>query len=47
KGGNFAVGDIVEREIVERNGGEIRLLPQDEELDTESLIRRVVKNHGG
>ena len=47
KGSNYAEDEVLGREIVERHGGEVRLIPIRDELSVSGLIRRILDNSDG
>jgi len=45
KGGDYTLDTLPEREVVERNGGEILLLPFEEGFSTTGMIRKIFENN--
>jgi len=43
KGGDYKIEDIVGRETVQENGGEVAVIPLTPGKSTTDLIRRIVK----
>lgn len=43
KGGDYDMGKIIEKEIVEKNGGKIVILPKVPEVSTTDIIERIKK----
>lgn len=43
KGGDYEIKQIIEKDIVEKNGGKIILLPKVKGYSTSGLIKRIVK----
>lgn len=43
KGGDYKIDQIIEKETVEKNGGEIRLIPEIEGYSTTDLINKILK----
>ncbi len=46
KGGDYAVGDIVGREVVEAHGGRVATVPLREGLSTSEIVRRIREGMG-
>ncbi len=47
KGANYAAGEVVGREVVEKKGGRVELIPLEGELTTSGLVERVRSNGQG
>ncbi|GAA5219479.1 hypothetical protein GCM10025777_01090 [Membranihabitans marinus] len=46
KGGDYAIDDIVGREVVEGNGGRVATVPLVEGKSTSLIIESILKNYG-
>ena len=46
KGGDYKIDEIVGREFVEKEGGEVTTIPPTEGRSTTDLINRIVSKHG-
>lgn len=46
KGGDYAIGDIVGRELVEARGGHVRTIALREGLSTSEIVRRIREGKG-
>jgi rfaE bifunctional protein nucleotidyltransferase chain/domain len=47
KGGDYNVDQLPEKEVVERYGGKIRIIPLKKGYSTTSLIYKILEKHGG
>ena len=47
KGGDYKLGEIIEKDIVEKNNGKIILIPEIKGYSTTDLINKIIKNYKG
>ncbi len=47
KGGDYTADQLPEKEVVERYGGTIKIIPLKEEYSTTSLIAKILEKYGG